>query len=255
MNNVTISNQENVIVSGTIPLAQEVNIQAGFSPFKFVSLSGSFFNQNTLDKNVDPSIRSRIEYKNTSISGSIGGYYFYKFGRKKHKSKKRKSRSVQLKEFIRNPAGLIFDLKAGISNNSITNLKKGIRINRSTLQLKYLSKYIQLGIFYSHRFGQIGMTNKFINTDYNKIKIDGSGFRPPSIYRIVEEVDIKANNYIYEMNISNQLGTRQVKFIMGLTINNSMFERKRNRYIEEIYYYSGISFDINGLRKIISKKY
>ncbi len=254
INNITISKPKELILSANVPVEQKINIQGGFSPIKFLSFSIAYLNQNTFNTHVEPSVRSRIEFKNSSFTASIGTYYFYDFKRKK-KYKRRTSRRTKLKEFIKNKPGIIADLKIGFSRDQLINLKKGINIQASTAQFNYTNAFLQMGIFLRFKYGQIGLNNKFVQINYHKIEVNGTAFNSARVYRFADSLIDRRKAFIYALNLSSQFGTRQMKLLLGMTTNHTFLHENSLNYIDQTVYYIGISLDLNGLKSILKKEY
>ncbi|MFT5763360.1 MAG: hypothetical protein ACI8VT_004140 [Saprospiraceae bacterium] len=79
VNNIVISEPENIIISGNIPFNGNINFQAGFSPFKNISISGGIIRKNTIKDDWGRFIPEFQELiiNRKAITGAIGAYHFF----------------------------------------------------------------------------------------------------------------------------------------------------------------------------------
>lgn len=67
--NAILSKPNELLTKINIPVKGRLNFQTAYSPIRHLSLALGWYRHNTLYKNIDPAVDSRIEYKNTSKIG------------------------------------------------------------------------------------------------------------------------------------------------------------------------------------------
>ncbi len=207
-----LADKGDIKLSSVFPGEGLYTTQIGYSPVKYLSVSGTFLSSR-FDSGIDsnPFGFSQTSYKGHNFTGSVGGYYMIKM-KNTAPTKLFISRNVTLEQ------GFLFDLYAGYSFGEVHNTySKDPNIYS---RFKTGRTHIQAGVHWTFRLGTISYTFRYINLDFKKGKVEGE-LNEPQLFDIFDGIQANDPFNFTESSFRYQIGIRQVRIYTGMTFRKA----------------------------------
>ncbi len=235
INALYFTDKHEINLSLTAPLYRQQNIQFGYSPFKYISVSGAYFHHKQTKRNHP---RSTAKTEGQSFTGALGWYRYI------HKLKKH---NFFLTKGIK---GVLIHAQLGYSNGSIDNIQEDLTF----VKLKHQIFFLRTGISIDFGFLELSFSNRYLQLDFQAGDVGGNINDIFWIDHLYEDVEKDNPHPLKESTYRICFKTRVFELYGNYNnIREKYNPRLRSAYYEKGNFNLGLNINIDQFYRSIAK--